>query len=162
MTILHLMVGLPCSGKSTRAKQLEAELGALRLTPDEWHIDLFGDDVADPAHDSRHDAVEALMWRVASTVLPRGVDVILDFGFWARAEREDFAARAAALGATTKVHFMDVPRDELLTRLAQRNAEAPEHAFIIPAEDLLGWLQRFEPPTTDELAAIAAAGSQYQ
>lgn len=116
MTILHLMVGLPCSGKSTRAKQLEAELGALRLTPDEWHIDLFGDDVADPDHDRRHDAVEVLMWRVASVALKKGVDVILDFGFWARIEREDFAARAAALGATTKVHFMDVPRDELLAR----------------------------------------------
>lgn len=162
MTILHLMVGLPCSGKSTRAKQLEAELGALRLTPDEWHIALFGDDVADPAHDRRHDAVEALMWRVASTVLARGVDVILDFGFWARVEREDFAARAAALGATTTIHFMDVPRDELLARLTRRNEEAPEHAFIISAEDLLGWLARFEPVTADELAVIAAAGSRNQ
>jgi predicted kinase len=151
MATLHLMVGLPCSGKSTRAKQLEAELGALRLTPDEWHIELFGDDVADPDHDRRHNAVEALMWRVASTALTKGLDVILDFGFWARAEREDFAARAAALGAGTKIHFMDVPRDELLARLARRNAEAPEHAFIIPTDDLLGWLARFEPPMADEL-----------
>lgn len=158
MTILHLMVGLPCSGKSTQAKQLEVELGALRLTPDEWHIDLFGDDAADPAHDSRHTAVEALMWRVASTVLAKGVDVILDFGLWARVEREDYAARAAALGATTTIHFMDVSPDELLARLARRNAEAPKHAFIIPAEDLLGWMDRFEPPTTDELAVIG----QYQ
>ncbi len=162
MTILHLMVGLPCSGKSTRAKQLEAETGALRLTPDEWHIQLFGDDVADPDHDRRHDAVEALMWRVASVALQKGIDVILDFGFWARVEREDFAARAAALGAMTKIHFMDVPRDELLARLARRNAEAPEHAFIIPESDLLGWMARFEPPTADELAVIAAAGRRQQ
>ncbi|GLQ12195.1 hypothetical protein GCM10007913_41280 [Devosia yakushimensis] len=160
MTTLHLMVGLPCSGKSTRAKQLEAELGALRLTPDEWHITLFGNDATDPDHDRRHDAVEALMWRVASTALAKGVDVILDFGFWARVEREDFAARAAALGAATRIHFMDVSRQELLARLEQRNAQAPEYAFIITADDLLGWLARFEAVTADELATIAAISSQ--
>lgn len=148
------MVGLPCSGKSTRAKQLEVELGALRLTPDEWHIDLFGDDAADPDHDRRHTVVEALMWQVASAALARGIDIILDFGFWTRTEREDFAARAAALGATTKIHFMDLSRAELLARLARRNAEAPKHAFIIPAEDLLAWMARFEPPGTGELAAL--------
>ena len=34
MATLHLMVGLPCSGKTTEARRLERELGALRLTPD--------------------------------------------------------------------------------------------------------------------------------
>ena len=38
MATLHLMVGLPCSGKTTLAKQLEQERSALRLTPDEWQI----------------------------------------------------------------------------------------------------------------------------
>jgi hypothetical protein len=54
------------------------------------------------------------------------------------------------------------PRDELLARLARRNAEAPEHAFIIPESDLLGWMARFEPPTADELAVITAVGRQQQ
>ena len=35
MATLHLMVGLPCSGKTTLAKKLEVERAALRLTPDE-------------------------------------------------------------------------------------------------------------------------------
>jgi predicted kinase len=38
------MVGLPCSGKTTLAHKLEREQSALRLTPDEWQIDLFGQD----------------------------------------------------------------------------------------------------------------------
>lgn len=32
---LFLMVGLPGSGKTTRAKELERETGAIRFTPDE-------------------------------------------------------------------------------------------------------------------------------
>ena len=58
---LHLMVGLPCSGKSTRARALGEEFNALVLTPDLWQLKLFGDDVGDPAHDARHTAVEEIM-----------------------------------------------------------------------------------------------------
>lgn len=43
MTALFLTVGLPGAGKTTRARQLAKEHGALRLTPDEWMIPLFGD-----------------------------------------------------------------------------------------------------------------------
>jgi predicted kinase len=44
MTTLLLTVGLPGAGKTTRARQLATEFNALRLTPDEWMIPLFGDD----------------------------------------------------------------------------------------------------------------------
>jgi predicted kinase len=75
------MVGLPGSGKTTLARRLAETHQAVRLTPDEWHIRLFGQDAEHPEHDRRHDMVEALMWDVAQAVLARGVDVILDFGF---------------------------------------------------------------------------------
>ena len=48
MATLHLMVVLPCSGKTTLAQELEHELPALRLTPDEWQIPLFGQDAEEP------------------------------------------------------------------------------------------------------------------
>jgi len=67
MTTLHLMVGLPCSGKTTLAKHLEAELGALRLTPDDWHRFLYGQDATHPEHDERHEKIEILQWNVAAS-----------------------------------------------------------------------------------------------
>lgn len=146
------MVGLPCSGKTTWARQLEEEFGALRLTPDEWHVTLFGQDADDIKHDERHDAVERLMWQVARQVLARGVDVILDFGFWSAAERLDFRARAAALGATTIIHYAAATPEQLLDRLARRNADLPSNTFAIRPEALRAWINRFEPPTNEELA----------
>ena len=40
---LYVMAGLRASGKTTRAKQIERDSNALRLTPDEWMIPLFAD-----------------------------------------------------------------------------------------------------------------------
>ena len=39
---LYIMVGLPGAGKTTLVKRLEQEHSALRLTPDEWMMPLFG------------------------------------------------------------------------------------------------------------------------
>ena len=46
-----LMVGLPGAGKTTRAKELAAAHRALRLTPDEWMIPLFGESNPDGKRD---------------------------------------------------------------------------------------------------------------
>jgi predicted kinase len=79
MATLHLIVGLPCSGKTTLARQLETGFGALRVTTDEWHIRLFGQDYGahmteseEALHDSRHESVESIMWDVAARVLVLG------------------------------------------------------------------------------------------
>ena len=151
MATLHLMVGLPCSGKTTLARALEHQHSALRLTPDEWHIRLFGQDAEDPEHDGRHSLIEALQWDVASRALALGMDVVLDFGFWAREEREDYRSRARQLGASSEVHSLDVPERELLRRLAQRNAQPSALAFHIPEEMMRPWIASFQKPTPEEL-----------
>src|SRR6266446_5837561 len=88
---LHLIVGLPGSGKTTLARRLEGELNALRFTPDEWIASLYGDGLTQAALDAARDPVEALQWRVASRALSLGLSVILDFGLWARLERRNAA-----------------------------------------------------------------------
>jgi predicted kinase len=151
MVTLHLMVGLPCAGKTTLALTLEREHSAIRLTLDEWHLRLFGQDAEDPEHNARHSLIESLLWEVASRALALGTNVILDFGFWAREEREDFRSRAKELGASSEVHFLDVPHDELLRRLAQRNAQLSKFSFRIPEEMMKPWIAFFQKPTPDEL-----------
>ncbi|MEN3333522.1 MAG: hypothetical protein V7641_2887 [Blastocatellia bacterium] len=148
---LHLMCGLPCSGKTTLAKQLEQERSALRLTPDEWIIRLFGADLSVEALDAARDPIETALWDLAARVLVLGVDVILDFGFWSRGEREEFRFRAAQLGARSELHFTDTSEDELLSRLAMRNACLPPGTFWIDDARFRLWFRCFEPPSPDEL-----------
>ena len=151
MATLHLMVGLPCSGKTTLARRLEVERAALRLTPDEWQVTLFGQDASAPEHDTRHSLIEGMLWDIAARALELGTNVILDYGFWAREEREDFRARARQLGASSEIHFLDAAPDELLRRLAARNAQPAQGAFTIPLESMLPWIAFFQRPGPDEL-----------
>ena len=117
MPTLHLMVGLPGSGKTTYAREYAKEWNALVLTPDVWHTTLFGDDFsgADNSgeHDARHSRIEELMWKTAVELLAMGVNVVLDFGFWAKSEREGLSRWAESLGAGCRVHYMDVPLEEI-------------------------------------------------
>ena len=151
MATLHLMVGLPCSGKTTLAQKLEHERSALRLTPDEWQVGLFGQDAEEPEHDARHSLIEAMLWNIASRALELGTNVILDFGFWAREEREDYRLRAKRLGASSEVHFLDVPEEELLRRLAVRNSQPSQESFHISEESMKPWIEFFQRPTPEEL-----------
>ncbi len=151
MATLYLMVGLPASGKTELAKKLERERPALRLNIDEWHVPLFGQDANEPEHAARHSLIENLLWGIAGRALALGMDVILDFGFWARLEREDYRLRARRLGAASEVIFLDVPGDELLRRLAVRNAQPSRTSFQISAELMKPWIASFQRPTPDEL-----------
>ena len=151
MATLHLMVGLPCSGKTTFAQKLELDQSALRLTTDEWHVRLFGQDATEPEHDTRHGLIEAMLWNIASRALISGTNVILDFGFWARQEREDYRWRAKQLGASSEVHFLDVSEAELMRLLAIRNSQPSQEAFHIPEEMMKPWIAFFQSPTPDEL-----------
>ncbi|WP_353644103.1 ATP-binding protein [Mesorhizobium sp. WSM2239] len=157
MATLHLMVGLPGSGKTTLARKLEAEYSALRLTVDEWHTRLFGSDVHDDSdeadwsrHNARHAAIEALLWEATARVLVLGVDVILDFGFWTRSERDELRAKAHDLGAGFRIHFADISEELLLERIKARNAQLPAGTFHIPEIKLKEWMHLFEPPLPDE------------
>ncbi len=158
MATLHLIVGLPCSGKTTLARKLETKHSALRLTTDEWHIRLFGNDYGDnmtesdeAEHDSRHDSVESIMWDVAARVLVLGVDVILDFGCWVRSQRDEFRSKAENLGVDFRIHFADAREEVLFERLKARNDMRTGGTFFIPEAKLKEWIQIFEPPSSEEL-----------
>lgn len=151
MAVLHLMVGLPCSGKTTHARELEKECQALLLTPDAWHLQLFGNDTLAESHNRNHGIVESIMWSVAERALELGVNVILDYGFWAREERDGLRKKALDMGVECKIHYMDVSREELLIRLEKRNREAPPGTFTIPEFEMIRYMDLFQPPTADEL-----------
>ena len=90
-----------------------------------------------------------MLWDVAARVLILlGVNVIIDFGFWAKSERDDYRTRAAQLGASSEINFLNVSEAVLMDRLAKRNAHLPLGAANIPEAKLKEWITFFnrQPP----------------
>ena len=147
---LHLTCGLPCAGKTTLAREIEAR-GALRLTTDEWIMRLHGDDPATARDETIRSGVEAALLELAVRVLSLGADVVLDFGVWSRVEREEMRGRAAAVGARSELHFVDAPLDALIARVVVRNADLPPGTFAIDESEMRLWATWLERPSEDEL-----------
>ena len=99
--VVYLMVGLPGAGKTYRAKELEISASALRLTPDEWQIALFGDQ--NPP--DKRDLVEGKLVQLGMRAAELGVNVVLDFGFWSKDERSALRWIAGTVGARSQVGY---------------------------------------------------------
>lgn len=153
MATLFLICGLPGSGKTALARRLEYSHSALRLSPDEWIIALLRDRSDTAERDRLRSPVEALQWEVAKRVLVLGCSVVLEWGFWSRAERAHYRAQGEALGANVQLVYIPVDRDELWDRLAKRNASLPSDAFVVAEDEFDSWWSQFEPPTADELGS---------
>jgi predicted kinase len=145
---LLLTCGLPGAGKTTIARQLAADRNALRLTQDEWLIALG----SNPWDTPTREKVDHELSRLAQDVVRLGLSVVLDFGLWARVERDDLRTAARGLGVGVELHYLDVPADELWRRIQLRNSEPPWKSYPIGRADFDEWLGLFQAPDAAELA----------
>lgn len=150
MANLFLLVGLPAAGKTTMATRLAAEHDALRLTPDEWMIPLFGESEAD----GKRDVLEGRLISVALQLLRLGVNVVLDFGCWARDERSALRWSTERQGASFRLVYVPVDHATQLMRVEQRWKQVPHETFAISVSDVDRWRGRFEVPDAEELACV--------
>lgn len=151
---LYLTVGLPGTGKTTEARRLEAHRGALRLTKDEWVRALYGEQ--NPP--SASDVIEGRLIAIGLRALELGVDVVLDFGLWSRAERSALRHAGAERGAAVELRYLDLPAHEQRRRLDRRQAREPHTTWEISDEELATWARLFEVPTPGELDGTDPVG----
>jgi predicted kinase len=155
MATLILICGLPGSGKTTLAQQLEESRLALRLCPDEWISALLKDPADTTERDRLRSPVEAIQWDLAKRALLLGLDVILEFGFWSHEERAFFRAEAETLGIEVELRYLDVGLEELWARLSERNANLPPGTFAVTRDELELWWSWFERPAAEEFDQLS-------
>jgi len=148
MAMLILTVGLQGAGKTTRARQLATKLNALRLTPDEWMIPLFGE----PEADGKRDVLEGQLLKLALEVLRLGNTVVLDFGCWSRDERYAIRHLVEDAGGSFELAYMPVDEETQRVRVAHRQATAPHETFPMSDQELADARAYFQEPDDAELS----------
>lgn len=139
-----IVCGLPGSGKTTYSRQLQTGLSAIRFCPDEW-MSALSVAIWDERMRAR---IEALQWQFAQQLLALGGAVIIEWGTWARSERDALRLRARELGALVELYYLPASVDVLFERLQQRGTENPP----IQRDELLRWAKAFQVPTDEEKA----------
>jgi predicted kinase len=144
---LFLTVGLPCAGKTTAARRIEAEHKALRLTKDEWVKALYGQENPPTAGD----VIEGRLIQIGLRALELGNNVVIDYGLWSRDERSALRQAAADRGAAVTMLYFEVSLAEQRSRRDQRQAEAPATTWLMSDDELIDWAATFEVPGQGEL-----------
>jgi predicted kinase len=153
---VYLLCGFIGAGKTTFARELETRTGAVRITKDEWLIRLVGNDpTIDRYADYDHRIVE-LSRDVAFQLVEKGIDVILDEGFWAKDERALMRKRIEGIGAKVVLYYLDTPIQTIRERVARRSADPPKDSFRITGELLDSYLPYWQPPSEDEGYVLAS------
>ena len=145
---LYLICGLPGAGKTTRARRITDAVRAVRLCPDEW-LTSFGMSLVED-YEFRFKLEKCLLLH-AEALLRVGVGVVIEFGSWNRAEREQIRQMAQREGAAAELHFLNAPIDELVRRVRARGG--PEVEFLT-SKVLLEYAHQFEHPDQTEMAAF--------
>lgn len=106
MTKIILICGKLCSGKSAYAEQLKNNHTVI-LSSDKLMRDVFAHERC-LEHFSKLARAQTYLYDLAGCLLDVGVDVVLDFGYWKKSDRESVRARFSRQGHSVELHFTDV------------------------------------------------------
>ena len=130
MATAHLIHGFLGVGKTTLARQLERSIPAIRFSRDEWMTRLYGNDPPVEHFAELYRRVCQQVEEVWPRCLELGLNVVLDFGFWTRQERDVVRTRIAAMGAQACLYRLTYSEIESWRRIDKRNTDLQGSLYI--------------------------------
>jgi predicted kinase len=149
MTV-HLVFGRVGAGKTTYARKYAREHRAVFFCLDEWMANLFTMDAPQPLTLDwmmpRVERAERQIWATAEQILAAGVDVVLELGFFTRAQRDRM--RALAADHAVQAHVVDAPAEVRRERVRGRNRSSE---MTIEVDDAtFTWAEGYFEPLGDD------------
>ena len=149
---LHFISGRLASGKTTLARKLVAQEGAVFICEDAW-LSKLSDGIEsfdDYLRWSRR--CRSVIGPLVIEILRAGTSVVFDFAGNSRSERSWVRSLFEAADAEHVLHYLDVSESECLARLKDRNETKPDGLYFATtsAEEFSSITLWFEPPTPEE------------
>lgn len=117
-----IMCGKICSGKSTYAEKLKLENKAVILSVDELTLALFENQAGEKL-DFYVEKLKEYFLKKSLDIVEAGADVILDWGFWTKKERDYAREFYDSRNISYQFYYMNVGIDEWKKRILKRNQE---------------------------------------
>ena len=96
--------------------------------------------------------LEHRLWVLSQDLLAQGQSVILEWGHWARVERDEKRLGVPrALGVGVELHYLEVPLGELIERAERRNVSGEWGAAPMTRAHFEKWVTTFQPPDQEEM-----------
>ncbi|MCR5806590.1 MAG: ATP-binding protein [Oscillospiraceae bacterium] len=153
MAKVFMMCGRICSGKSTYAQKLREQYSAAVLSVDEITLALFGQDAGDML-DTYVERTEEYLYRKSTELVEMGINVVLDWGFWRKAERDYAREFYGSKGIENEFVYIDISDDEWYRRLEKRNKDISENksdAYYVDEGLAKKFANIFEKPAPSEI-----------
>ncbi len=120
MAKVFLICGKICCGKTTYAKKLCTQNNAVLLSVDEITLALFGQHCGDK-HDEYVERTEKYLLNKSLELIQKDINVVLDWGFWTKAERLAVKEFYEFRGIECELHYIDISDETWKHRLNKRN-----------------------------------------
>lgn len=156
MAKVILICGKICSGKSTYAEQLRVQHNAVVLSTDEITLALFGQHCGDN-HDDYVERTQNYLFNKSLELIEVGINVILDWGFWMKEERDYAREFYNSRNIACEFHYIDISNETWKVRLKKRNNAilAEETTAYYIDDNLAGkFASIFEVPDADEIDVV--------
>lgn len=153
MAKVIMTCGKISSGKSTYAERLRKEHGAVLLSIDEIMLAMFGQYVGE-MHDEYVARTEKYLFGKSLEIIESGINVVLDWGVWTKAERAEARDFYKSHGIDYELHYIDVTDEVWRERIAKRNnaiSVGRLNAYYVDDNLAEKFGTIFEPPADEEI-----------
>ena len=141
-----LVAGGTGAGKTTYARKLCEEIGALRFSIDDWMTGLFWMDAPSEGTTfewamERISRAEGLIQDMAQQALAQNLPVVLDLGFTKSLHRQSFAKWSQSLDWPCELHWLDIPTDIRWNRVQDRNDKKGETFAMTVTREMFDFME---------------------
>jgi predicted kinase len=151
MPTLHVLCGKLASGKTTLAKQIADQSGAMLFCEDIWLSKLFPGEIATFAdYLNRSARFRGALAPHVRSLLGRGTSVVLDFAGNVPQERAWARSLCDADGVHVVLHYLNASDELCKSQLHRRNQERPDGSQATTDAEFDAITRYFVPPDPSE------------